>query len=176
MATLTLKEPGESAFLTIEAASRLEGEHGTQIQFESDDGNTLVVPLSSVDRQLERLNVEGWRSLIGKTVKFSRSANKIAGRNPYWNLDLADPQKKNGDTPKNEKQSEPTTRTNGHTDSVYKIAKPTLEDLVHSYGECLAASVNQYKPWLIEKGVEVDSQNIVSMASTLFVQRMIRGV
>jgi hypothetical protein len=170
MPILKLKEAGDSAFLTIATAEVVQGEYGKQVRFDSTDGNTLYVPESSVERQLERLQYE-LPETVGMTLKFSRAASNKQGAAPYWNIDVSETPKKNGGTPKNEKQSdEPTKRTNGHTD------KPTLDDLVHSYGECLAAAVNQYKPWLESKGVTPDANAVARMAATIFIERNRRGI
>jgi hypothetical protein len=173
MPILKLTEPGDAVFLTIESASRVEGEH-PQIQFEGDNGDSLIVPLSSVDRQLDRLNVEGWRSLIGKKVKFSRSANKIAGRNPYWNLDLAE--KGNG------KASTHATNPNVPTDAEEQAeldarvnAKPEANDIIALHAKYFKHVLENYVPAALKAGVDVDLSGVSALTAQLFIDRRRSG-
>jgi hypothetical protein len=114
--------------------------------------------ISLLEHELELVNYQP----AGE--KFPSLVVKTNGKPPVSEVENV------GRLPNDPPTEEPTKHTDGHTD------KPTLEDLVHSYGECLAASVNQYKPWLIEKGVTPDSQTIAAMAATLFIARNHRGI
>jgi hypothetical protein len=91
MAILKLREAGESATMIVKACVVVEGQYGEQVQFDSDNGDTLYVPKSSADRQLERSGFDSpdgidYARVVGETVTFYRAPNPKPGSSPYWNL------------------------------------------------------------------------------------------
>jgi len=91
MAILKLREAGESATMIVKACVVVEGQYGEQVQFDSDNGDTLYVPKSSADRQLERSGFDSpdgidYPRVVGETVTFYRAPNPKPGSSPYWNL------------------------------------------------------------------------------------------
>ncbi len=95
MSILKLKEAGDTAVLNITACEAVEGDYGTQIKFEADNGDTLYVPQSSVDRQMDRIGVPDYADCVGKQLRFFRAPNNKPGGKPFWNIDQA----RSGDTP-----------------------------------------------------------------------------
>lgn len=88
MTTLVkLTEPGSSHTLTVSGVS--VNEDGKWPDYNLTNGtDTIVIPKSAADRQLERMKLATAYDLIGSTVKVSRSEKPGANGKHFWNLDL----------------------------------------------------------------------------------------
>jgi hypothetical protein len=95
VAILKIKNPGDEATLGIaelEIVPSTDPKMGNQVKFTTLTGDTLYVGESSVLRQLDRCGVAEIADLAGKTIHFSRAANKNPAFPPYWDLDKARPE------------------------------------------------------------------------------------
>lgn len=87
---LKLDKPGDELVMTptaITVATR--GDH-TYVDF-TDGVVEVAVPMSSVERQLERLDVVRIEDAVGRPLRISRSTKVNTYGKPYWNLDVASP-------------------------------------------------------------------------------------
>jgi hypothetical protein len=101
MTILKLANAGDEATLDITGAEIVTGQYGEQVQFDAGE-DRLYLPLSSAERQLERLGLANGKnidfgSIIGQRLVFSRTASPKPGVN-YWNINTAKP-KTNGAPP-----------------------------------------------------------------------------
>lgn len=90
---IKLTEPGSEHTMLIAKVTLNQSGSWPDHEFHDAEGNVLGVPVKSMERQLERLEVKTAEELIGAWVKFSRSTE--AGKNGkyFWNADLASPPK-----------------------------------------------------------------------------------
>lgn len=88
-----LKDPGSSLVITV-AKVNAETVGTDDYWLFTGDGKEVLVPQSSVTRQLDRLKAAETPELTGKTIKFSRSTGLSKYGKPYWNLDLATAEEK----------------------------------------------------------------------------------
>jgi hypothetical protein len=180
MAILSLKKAGEEATLDITNAEQVQGQYGEQVKFTTDTNDILFVPLSSVQRQLDRCGVAEVEELSGKSLHFSRSQAKN-GTTVYWNIDKA----REGDTKTAPKANgKPVVAQalsqNEHYvgtlpgDEVETGGPPTetsgFDTVVEKYAECFneAAGFAQRAKTL---GIPVDLAGISAVAATLFIAR-----
>ena len=85
---IKLSEPGTERVLTVRTVTVETIENTEYAKF--DDGAVeLLVPMSSVTRQLERLDAVALTDTKGMTIKFSRSEKLSKYGKPFWNLDVA---------------------------------------------------------------------------------------
>lgn len=67
--------------------------------------------------------------------------------------------------------------SNGSTNHSHGVSPaPTMADVVHSYGLCLATAVKQYAPFLKENGIDPTAGGCAAMAETLFIEKNKRGI
>lgn len=95
MTTLVkLTEPGSFHTLTVTAVS--VNDEGKWPDYNLTDGtNTVVIPKSAADRQLERLKLGGVYDLVGSSVKVSRSEKPGANGKHFWNLEIVNAREAN---------------------------------------------------------------------------------
>jgi hypothetical protein len=87
MAIIKLQNEGESHTMTVTECKTVTGNYGEQVLF-SDGTDTLYLPKTSADRQLERLGVDE-ASAVGMNLTFSRDPNPKKGAKPYWGISYA---------------------------------------------------------------------------------------
>lgn len=87
---IKLTEPGESAVLMVAEVSVETISDKAYAKF-TGSGKELLVPMSSFERQMKRLDVTNLYECKGKTIKFSRSEKVNEFGKPFWNLDIAGP-------------------------------------------------------------------------------------
>jgi hypothetical protein len=166
MSILKIQEAGEELTLELTAAEIVEGNFGQQVKFEDKNGDVLYVPLSSVERQLDRCGVAEVSDLTGKSIHFSRAASNKPGGKPFWNLDKArngDAVKTNGAAPK---ASAPKAEA---YESPGRLPNEDFRELVLRYRECAAAA---NEAW----GKDTSDQALVAAAATLFIERNRKNV
>jgi hypothetical protein len=175
MAILKLQEAGEEITLDLVSVEVVQGNFGQQVKFDANTGDCLYVPLASVERQLDRCGVADVSELSGKTIHFSRAASNRPGGKPFWNLDRAREgdvvAKPNGKPPVSKPAAVPYS-----SPGLLPGENPRFDDLINSYGECLAAANSEIAPVLKKAGYEVTSDTLTSVAATLFIQRTRAGV
>jgi hypothetical protein len=173
MSILKLAEAGEETTLDLAAAEIVEGNFGKQVKFVDKQGDVLFVPLSSVERQLDRCGVADVSDLAGRAIHFSRAPSNKPGGKPYWNMDKA----RNGDAKKPAKQAvepyESPARLPGE-EPLETGGPPAGYDttsgydaLVEKYGECIDSVAELLN---FRKRV-VDGQAFSAMVATLFIAR-----
>jgi hypothetical protein len=178
MAILKLQEAGEEITLDLESVSIVEGNFGQQVKFDANTGDCLYVPLSSVERQLDRCGVAEVAELTGKTIHFSRAASNKPGGKPFWNLDKARNgdvvAKPNGAAPKTSAPKAPAVPYS--SPGLLPGENPLFDELINKYGECLAAANSEIAPVLKKAGYEVTADTLTSVAATLFINRTRAGI
>lgn len=85
---IQLKEPGSEFVMAVGSVHPRDIDNTEYFLF-ANGQKEILIPASSVERQLERLGVPAPEQLAGKTIKFSRSTKLNNFKKPYWNLDLA---------------------------------------------------------------------------------------
>jgi hypothetical protein len=176
MSIIKLKNAGEEITLEIAAVEIVPSQDpkmGAQVKFDTPSGDTLYVGESAVERQLDRCGVATIEELAGQTIHFSRAANKNPAFPPYWNLDKARNgdvvAKPNGAAPKATAPKAPAPPYS--SPGLLPGENPKFDDLINSYGECLAAANSEIAPVLKKAGYEVTAETLTSVAATLFIQR-----
>lgn len=89
-----LTDPGSFHTLTVSGVT--VDSAGKWPDYNLTDGiNTVVIPKSAADRQLERLKLASAFDLVGSTVKVSRSEKPGANGKHFWNLDIVNAREAN---------------------------------------------------------------------------------
>lgn len=167
MAILKLKDAGDEATLDIVTAAVIQGEYGMQVQFDANTGDTLYVPLSSVERQLDRCGVATVEELSGRTLHFFRAPNHKPGGKPFWNIDSAKP----GDVVKTNGNGKPAAQYETPARLPGEDDEPNGFDLLlKKYTECVSESVGLAQR-IAKAGIAVDGSAVSAMAATLFIAR-----
>lgn len=146
---LKLKEAGDSATLDISACEVVEGQFGEQVKFEGSNGDTIYLPRTSADRQLERLGFgEGeidYSLAIGETLEFSRTPSTKPGAKPFWNINPGGKKGNGKATPKPENK---------------ETGAPPEGDAIPAvwtkHGQAFFHVLNEYVPAAKKAGVEID--------------------
>lgn len=86
-----LTEPGSELVMLVRSVKPETVERNEYYLF-ANGSKEMLVPVSAVKAQLERLEVGSVDGLIGMAVKFSRSIKMSRAQKPYWNVDLASPE------------------------------------------------------------------------------------
>src|ERR1035437_5263298 len=87
---MQLKDPGSEYVMQVLNVTTETIENTEYAKFDSGEAE-LLVPMSSVERQLERLGVVEAGDIAGMVVKFARSTKLSKYGKPFWNLDVATP-------------------------------------------------------------------------------------
>lgn len=90
MNIVKLTAVGESHTMRVVECIAVQGQYGEQVKFAADNGDTLFLPKTSADRQLERAGLT-YASAVGATLTFGRSANPKKGSAPFWDVSVAGP-------------------------------------------------------------------------------------
>lgn len=88
---IQLKDPGSELVMVVKSVKPETVEKNEYFLFDSGQ-KELLVPQSSVNAQLTRMDVLSVNNLVGRGVKFSRSLKMSRASKPYWNVDLATPE------------------------------------------------------------------------------------
>ncbi len=189
---LRLKEPGDTATLTITGCELVQGEYGPQIKFDADNGDTIYVPQSSVDRQVDRMGVGDYADCVGKTLTFFRAPNHKPGGKPWWNIDQARTEdvrtpRTNGNgaklLPYETGDEDYLQETGGPPQATQAKAapRPAVADaidatdkfaaLCEKYDECAKHIVTVIVPAMTNHGITMDASATVAAIATLYISR-----
>ncbi len=182
MSIIKLQDAGAEATLKIVACEAVEGTYGMQVKFDADNGDTLYVPQSSVDRQMDRIGVPEYADIVGQTIHFFRAPNSKPGGKPFWNIDRAvasdvpTPAKTNG---KPVVAQALLPNENGTEEYLTGNAGPGMpkevsgfDQLVAKYAECMDAVTEL----LNARKATADSQAYAAMVATLYISRNQKSV
>lgn len=191
MSILKLTEAGDEMTLEIASAEIVPGNFGQQAKFVDKHGDTLFVPLSSVERQLDRCGVGTVEELTGRAIHFSRAASNKPGGKPFWNMDKARDgdvvHKGNGKVPEtatsrlaaqsnykdgplpNEDPREYMQET-GAPPAGYEQSESGFSALVERYGECFSEAL-AFAQRVHKLGIPTDASAVSSIAATLMIAR-----
>lgn len=180
MGIIKLAEAGSEAVLTITNCEAVEGKFGMQVRFDADNGDTLYVPESSVERQMDRFGAESYSDVVGMTLRFYRAPNNKGG-SPYWNIDKA----REGDTaPKAPKLLPNETGSEDYLDDFMALPENGVADkpakapakaqplyvatdfagLIVKYKQCVSAATEAW-------GDNTGDDALVAACATLFIAR-----
>lgn len=158
-----LKEPGSELTMTVAKVSAEQVGTDDYYLF-TGGGKELLVPQSSVGRQLDRLGVADVPETVGMTIKFSRSTGLNKFKKPYWNLDLASG---NGAIPPT---TTPAVRAPANTDGPPPSAeeKPKLAGI---YLEATEFVLDRIIPLYEKAEIGVSDTAAAAMVHTLFIAK-----
>jgi hypothetical protein len=83
-----LEQPGEEIILRIGKVTK-ENVQNTDYFLFTNGNKELLVPVSSVSRQLANMEITDVQTLVGKTIKLARSTKLSRYGKPFWDLSLA---------------------------------------------------------------------------------------
>jgi hypothetical protein len=171
-----LQEPGSELVMTV---NRVTPETVDNVEyFLFTNGNKeLLVPATSVKSQVERLGVSSAFGIAGSTVKFSRSTKLSKFGKPFWNLDLAEAPKTNGNPPVSasnvpNKDLPPLLQNQEAEDAaelqakIGTVEKPKLTQL---YLDATTFVLDRIVPKFEEKEIGLSDTAVVAAIATLFI-------
>lgn len=82
---LVLENVGDEAVMTVKYVNEVTTKFGKKLVFADDTSETPLIPDTSADKQLARLDLDR-KTVVGRTIEFSRAPNP-SGK-PFWNLSL----------------------------------------------------------------------------------------
>jgi hypothetical protein len=85
---MKLEEPGSELLLRVNRVTKENVQNSDYYLF-SNGNKELLVPVSSVSRQLANLEIADVQTLIGKVIKLARSTKLSRYGKPFWDLALA---------------------------------------------------------------------------------------
>lgn len=86
-----LEEPGAELILRVSKVTKETVQNSDYYLF-TNGGKELLVPVSSVSRQLANMEISDVTTLVGKVIKLSRSQKLSRYGKPFWDLLLATPE------------------------------------------------------------------------------------
>lgn len=180
MERIRLDAPGSELVLTVAGVSREEIGGGTYYKFH--DGKTeLLVPVKSADRQLERVGASNADMTVGKTIRFSRSAEVSKSGHPYWNLDpaIGEGAKKTvaaikegrSFTPPQFRDDLPAElRDQEEYEQEFVETVQKGESPAHTYKKITAWVLSDIAPMYEKAGIGMSPESAAACAATLFIQ------
>lgn len=157
---IQLKEPG-SEFVMVVTRVAPETVEGIEYFLFTNGQKELMVPVSSVRSQLERLGADTPADIVGRTVKFSRSTKLSKYGKAFWNLDLASG------------AEAPSTSVGGGSPPV-SAGAPSAEEkpkLAGIYLEATGFILDKIVPLYEEAEIGLSDTAVAAMVHTLFIAK-----
>jgi hypothetical protein len=132
-----------------------------------------LVPQSSVNSQITRLNLTAVGDMVGKGIKFSRSTKMSRASKPFWNIDLATPEELKA------LSAQSTNGTSGASAAVPAtgtsagaagVSAPT-KSYTDIYGKATDFVLDKILPKYVAKGLAPTATDVHAMVATLFIPK-----
>lgn len=161
---IQLKEPGSELVMLVKQVTPQTVERNDYYLF-TNGKVELLVPQSSVNNQLERLDITAVEGMTGKTVRFGRSMKMSRANKPFWDIGWAS----GAETPSaGGDLGKPTAGTTSAAPSA-EPAKPKMRD---TYKDLTKWVIKEVAPLYNDTGSPdaLSDETIAAITATLFIQ------
>jgi hypothetical protein len=160
-----LEEPGSSLVLKVNRVTKENVQNSDYYLF-SNGNKELLVPVSSVSRQLANMEITDVQVLVGRVIKLARSTKMSRYGKPFWDLSFASDEE--AKAAGSASAAVPATGNPAGAAGAHPPAQKSYTDL---YAKATDFIINQIVPKYRAAKLEPTATDVHAMVATLFIPK-----